>query len=156
MFHVKHFIIPNVGLFHVKHFGQFTSAEVFPRLLFFQDLTGVCENLFRANGAEKQCGAGRKNASRNGEKRVRDCGRRFPLRRCGRPVFHCGGGGEKKTEETVFRCGVRPRRGGGGGRQKCFPSWRSGGEKRKTAESVFRVMAGAERSLCRGIGRGRQ
>ena len=35
MFHVKHFIIPNVGLFHVKHFGQFTSAEVFASAFIF-------------------------------------------------------------------------------------------------------------------------
>lgn len=130
---MKHFIIPNVGLFHVKHFGQSTSAEGFSLAFIFSGFDRRVQTPFPSNRAAKTAGQDGKNESWGG-------GRRFPLRRCGRRGPFPLRSAVTPTTRTTFR------RGGGGGRQKGFPSWRSGGEKRKTGDTVFRGRVG-EKSL---------
>ncbi len=89
MFHVKHFIIPNVGLFHVKHFGQFTSAEVFASAFIFSAFDRrLQKNPFRT--AER-----RNHAGRGGEKHR--TAKTVPVAECGNPAA--------RTTRTTFRRG---------------------------------------------------
>ena len=133
---MKHFIIPNVGLFHVKHFGQFTSAEVFASAFIF---SGFDRSLRKPLSGQQ---SGETTREGTGKK---ECG-------AAEDAFLCDGadGGDR----FQLRRGWRKKDGG-----DRFQLRREGGEKHGTAKTVpgaecrnpvAAVVAGGRNAFHRG------
>lgn len=128
MFHVKHFIIPNVGLFHVKHFGQFTSAEVFASAFIFSGFD---------RGLRKPLSGQRSGETTRGGTGKKECG---PAE----DAFLGGWAGRRKKDGGNRGAGQQKK--SAGRRKTRFSA--AGAEKTQDGKNPFRAAGGENRSRC--------